>query len=158
MPAKISSGIEAAHAVMADRNDRCVPGPGLHDLLRQRLIDQNAAGDMRDLIFLGATHIQQFDSALPQQLSCFLRRDLDVLFHVLALPDVIDDLVHVQPVVELDGCQRVGWLEAATAAASDVVLLKQSTLRRRKDRCHLLHCPGTRQTCRIGAQGRLLFH
>jgi len=158
VPAKVGSGIEAADAVMAHHNDRSVLGPALHDLLRQRLIDQDAAGDTRDLIFLGTTHIEQFDSAQLQQFGRCLRRDLDIFFHVLTLLDVTDDLVHVQAVVERDGSKRVGRLESATAASSHVISLEKRTLRRRKNRGHLFHRPGARQIFRIGAHRRLLFH
>jgi len=141
MFSQISSRIEAAHSVMTHGHDRGVLRPRLHDLLRQALIDEDASGHARDREFLRRPDIDQFDLAAFQQLGSFARRDLQIFFHFLAPLDVFDEFIDVQPVIHGHGREQIRRLEAATAATTDVIALKQRALRGRKHGRHLLHCP-----------------
>ena len=158
MPPHIRSGIETSHTVMAHGDDRLVLGPLLHDLLREVLIDEHASSDARDRVLLRRPDIEQFDFPLLQQFGRFARSDLEIFLHVLALLNVFDHLVDIEAVVHRDGRKRVRRLKSTTAAAADVIPLKQRSLRRRKDRRDLLHGPGAGQVFRIRAGRSFRLH
>lgn len=129
MPTEVSSRIKAPHTVMTHRDDCGVFGPGLQDFLRKALIDQHASGDACECIFLGRTHVEELDFALFQQLGSFAWCDLQIFFHFLAPFDVFDEFIHVSAMIHSHGSKRIRWLEAATAAPTNVVFLKQRPLR-----------------------------
>jgi len=60
--------------------------------------------------------------------------------------------------IHCDGRKRIQRLEAAAAAASDVIPLKQRALCRRKYGCDLLHGPPAGQVFRIRAHRRFRLH
>ena len=59
--------IEAANAVVADRDDRRFLRPRIHDFLRKHLIDQRATLDASNFVFVLRTYVDQAHGALLDQ-------------------------------------------------------------------------------------------
>jgi len=64
---KVHRGIEAAHAVVADRYDRRFFRPRVHDFLRKDFIDQRTTLDASNFVFVLRTYVDQAHGALLHQ-------------------------------------------------------------------------------------------